>query len=331
MNASRHIVVFGRRSLLISLFWVSLTVLFLSLPASGVSTVQDVKYSNNKSDSQSYKLMESWAREDTGTKELDLRFDTFIMTAHAAWSYAFFTGELPARMEDLKDYLFFAPVCRFTHWEIEDDILSFGAEVFDTAPTTLEVTIPRPGTAAWQEEQERHRQAEFRAFHHRPLDPSISDVSGDDILEGRFSNYSRDKLYAFARSDREFRQLYWSWQLAGFLHAALREFRYANGRYPLSSDELLTALPPRSAAAWIAPITGERAEVGDTYDKAGILYRSIDDGAGFELLVPLFGAGAEHALHGNKHRFRPSEGYFPGEFFRRAEGTGDDTDLIYGI
>jgi len=263
-------------------------------------------------------------------KGLDLRFDSFVMTAHAARSYAFATGKLPGSLGDLRDYLFFEPTCEFSNWVVEGDCLRFNAEVFDLEPRCLEAKIVCPRTAAWREEEEQRRQARFRAFHDRPVEPRIADVSAEDVLAGRFSDYIVDKLRAFSASDPEFLQLYWSWQIAGFLQAALCEFNMVNGRYPQSAEEMLASLPARNEAAWVAPLTGQRVDFTDSDDGGGIVYRPVDDGAGFELLVPLFGAGAEHALGGNKHRFSRGDGYAAGKYFRRAAGTDADTPLTYG-
>jgi len=324
----------GRLRVLPGLLLALLVMLpLVASPTSGACTCTQCRFgpSPEAGDAQRERLVASPARDNPGEGGLDLRYDTFIMTAHAAWSYALATGQLPSNVYDLGDYIFFAPTCTFTRWEVSGDVLTIAAEVLPLEPRELAAAIPRPGSAAWEQEVERQRKAEFEAFHRRPVDPSVADVSAQDVLEGRYSNYIRDRLQAFARDEREFRQLYWAWQLAGFLHAALRGLKNAHGTYPASAAELLAALPARSANAWIAPMTGERVGFSDGGDGPGIVYRPVNGGTGFELLVPLFGAGAEHALGENKHRFLPSDGYFPGQYFRRAEGTGDDTPLSYGL
>jgi len=230
------------------------------------------------------------------------------MFAHAARTYALSKGELPERPEDLKSFLFFQPTFELSSFICDGDALRLGTVLpFPRGPEPIELTVYRPGSRAWEEDR-RKRQ------------------------EGGYTNYYLDTLQAHARNEREFLQLYWSWQLADFLHAAIESYKNALGSYPASVEELLSFLPPINEEAWVAPMTGKPVRLSsDKTDESSVVYFALPNGSGFGLLVPLFGAGSDEPLYEKNRRFHPAEGYHAGRYFRKAHGTGEDTPLIYGF
>ncbi len=103
---------------------------------------------------------------------------------------------------------------------------------------------------------------------------------------------------------------------------------YPKGSYPSSVDELFEFAGEPNWEAWIAPLTSVSVRVTDTWDGTNVVNRALNEGRGYEILVPLFGAGSEEVVKPDaidwNNLAQPWYGYYPGKYMRSSRGTGEN-------
>jgi len=244
---------------------------------------------------------------------------------------------LPGSLAELEDegFLFFKPELKNLSWELVGDTLTIRASVMRSGEVAeVSHEFFTPGSIAynswittWREEMWQFIQAD-RKEGKAALWPN--EITKEDVMSGRFSLYIFDKLRAHASSVEEFHQLMWSYDLATLLGVSAHLYSVVhNGRYPVDAAVLFSWIGPRIARGWAAPLTGDLVSVSATLHGDNVAYMPKPDLNGFQLFVPLFGAGTKQAPEGME--ITAKEGFHPGKYVYRAAGISslEDTPLSY--
>ena len=265
----------------------------------------------------------------SGIGESAVSMDPFYHTMYcvAASRYGEVRGHLPESPEDVKPYLFVQPRLKLDKWQMDEDQLAIAATLRESNGSTraAEVTLYRRGTAAWDKFMEGGKRlmlSSLREFREKGLQP---DYTEEDIMQGRWSNYIWDNRRAHSRDAADYEQLIWSLDLAKVLAWGALQFEDANGRFPANPQELIDFLGPVNEEAWIAPATGKAVWFVAEYDGENVSYTPSPDLKHFELIVPLFGAGAEKRGLPRGPQWGADNGYYPGLYFRYT----DEMMLVY--
>jgi len=256
------------------------------------------------------------------------------MLVNAVRRYQYATGTLPGSLDKLADegFLFFNPGLEGLSWEISGDTLTVGARMERNGRgTEVSMQFFKPGSDDYESWLNTMR-VEMREFVSEDKDKGIypADVTEQDVMSGRFSMYFYDKLRAHTSSPEEFHQLMWSCELASLLGISLRLYSLQHdGRFPADAEELFSWVGPRIAKGWESPIGGGLVSVGDTFKGENIAYLPKPDLTGFQLFVPLFGAGTRSPPMGML--ISEKWGLHPGKYVYKAKGISsvEDTSLNY--
>jgi len=250
---------------------------------------------------------------------VDARRILYFMTGHCALLYAYEKGRFPASLEELRSHLFFLPVPHFTQWTLsrDGDFLTFEAIVSETTePKTYMKGLYLPGSTHYMQAEAENRQRLAARFRENPTNFPAG-VSEADILAGRYSRSARDMMLSYARNDKEFLQLYCSDILGHVLKPELHAYKAVYKRYPERLEEVFPIFGSPNSEAWTSPMTGEEMLIGDKPDGSCIYYRATEDGKGYELLIPLYGAGTEKPMGLDECEFDAMK-YSAGKYFRFA-------------
>jgi len=260
-------------------------------------------------------------------------FDGSVVEAkslhHAADRYRITEGTLPEDIEALKRYCFFEPVIEIAEWKLEGDVLEFSVNMRWKDGFKLKAfRLSRPGSEAEKEAIEKRRNRMARSCEQEP-ERWPDWVTAEDILVGRFSKYADDKIRGHAGSVEEFPQVYWSCDLANLLSmtAVMLYAPAHDGHYPADAGELIAFIGKVNEEGWMAPVTGGPVKIVSVWDGKNVLYRVNEDCTGFEIRVPLFGAGVAKSTMSES--WGDYDGWFPGEYVRRSSGMGDNTFINY--
>jgi len=260
--------------------------------------------------------------------EPDPRRHLYLMTGHLAIYFGYEQGRLPSSLEELRPYLFFLPVPHFTKWELskDGDLLLIEAIVSETVdPKMYRKGIHLPGSSLWMESKLAARRHIAAVWRNNPTNhPGW--VREEDIVSGKYSASPFDMMQSYARNEKEFLQLYRSWILGHLLLPALEGYHLGYDVYPERLEDAFAALGELNEEAWVSVMTGEPLEIGDRRDGTCIFYERTEDGQGYELLIPLYGAGTEKPIGVNKSEFYEKK-YIGGKYFRFT----DKMTYSYGL
>jgi len=256
------------------------------------------------------------------------------MLINAIRRYQYSQEELPVSLDQLADegFLFFDPELAGLSWDISGDTLTVGARLERGGEATaVSMQFFQPGSDNYQSWLNTLRQEmwEFVA-EDRDKGTYPEDVTEQDVMSGRFSMWYYDKLRAHTSSPEEFHQLMWSCELAGLLGISLRLYSLQHdGRFPADSAELFAWIGPRIEKGWESPLTGCPVSVGGAFNGENVAYLPKPDLSGFQLFVPLFGAGTQTPPEGML--LSEKWGFHPGSHVYKAQGipSSEDTPLNY--
>jgi hypothetical protein len=292
------------------------------------------------SDTQQQRL---WAAETEGMQLMHPVYDAgegpersrdsrrilYFMTGHCVLLYAREKGRFPASLEELRSHLFFLPVPHFTQWTLsrDGDFLTFEAIVSETIePKTYMKGLYLPGSTHYMQAGAENRQSLAAIYRENPTSFPAG-VSEADILAGRYSRSARDMMLSYARDEKEFLQLYSSYILGHVLKPALHAYKLIYKQYPERLEDVFPILSgSKNSEAWVSPMTGEEMVIGDKPDGSCVCYRATEDGQGYELLIPLYGAGTEKPMGLDECEFDPRK-YSAGKYFKFAHNIAEGWGL----
>jgi len=259
----------------------------------------------------------------------DARRILYFMTGHCALLYAYEKGRFPASLEELRSHLFFLPVPHFTQWTLsrDGDLLTFEAIVSETTePKTYMKGLYLPGSTHYMQAEAENRERKAARYRADPTQFPAG-VSQADILAGHYSWNDEDMMLSYARDEKEFLQLYCSNILGHVLKPELQAYKAIYERYPERLEDVFPILlGSKNSEAWISPMTGEEMVIGDKPDGSCVYYRATEEGKGYELLIPLYGAGTEKPMGLDECEFDPRK-YSAGKYFKFAHNIAEGWGL----
>lgn len=256
------------------------------------------------------------------------------MLINAVRRYQYSVGDLPASLDRLANegFLFFDPGLEGLSWDTSGDTLTVGARVERNGRVTeVSTQFFKPRSEdydSWLSMMRLEMWEYISEDRGKGIYPE--GLTEQDVMSGRFSMYYYDKLRAHTSSPEEFHQLMWSCELASLLGVSLRLYSIQyDGRFPADVAELFSWIGPRITKGWESPIGGSLVSVGDTFKGENIAYLPKPDLTGFQLFVPLFGAGTLTPPEGML--LSEKWGLHPGEYVYKASGisSAEDTSLNY--
>ncbi len=314
------------------LFHLILLIWFAFLLAVGCSHTlteagKDAKVVVSQTDGQSSQLFGE-AKEKL--QEEYLRLLSHFATRSAVKTYVVFTGKLPEEQKDLgRTLLFKVPVDTVQGWKLTDDALAVTYSfMVDGKITTSTPLVFSPGSEGDLKRTESHIERAVQRMKDSIEKGIPVNYTEDDIRSGRVPIDYFDKLRFYSRNQEEYHQMLWSSQVAGLLGHGVRFYRQIYGVYPKNAEELFAFMGEPNWEAWVSPLTGKKVGIGKNWNSADVVYRTTTDQRGYEVLVPLFGAGTENPTPPGAIETiefaQPYFGYYPGRYIRSSAAMHED-------
>ncbi len=181
------------------------------------------------------------------------------------------------------------------------------------------LVLAKPTTEEFQQFEEGMKRNTWMLVQREPQ--YFGDITKEDVVEGRFLYDGNGRELKFlSRSRADYAQLRWSVALLKLLTDFGKEFMRVHGVPAQSSRELEEFIGEKVEKGWFPPLNKNAVILVERFDGTNPAYVPIlEGGKGFEVIVPLFGAG-EAPVPENYRRFLRNyfgeSNYAPGKFIR---------------